>query len=907
MERALRNEILELLIPLPGLRTESERQATVFAAGVEYALRQTDLSGSPMKAVTTIVQALEYYGALDGTPALVRFLRYVATTVGQEKQQALEEIRTRLLEGGLAQNTYTIQDLTVYADSRPMEPEQESVSADIGPNPYKGLEAFRETDADRFFGRERMIEVLWERLCAQHERPRDGSTPLRLLAILGPSGSGKSSVARAGLLPKLAEHPLSGTQETRVAVFTPGPHPLEALAVMLSRIDPNPQMLVAKTAALLTVLKQETDGQREGLRRIADTLPDIAAQPLVLLIDQFEEVYSKDVEPDERRIFLGNLLRAAADPSRHVSVILTLRSDFLGQTQQHPDVNQAIGRNGEIVTVMSDTELRDAIAKPAECAGHALDETCVDLLIEQTHDREGALPLLQFALTRIWDGLAQGTSPADTLRQIGGVGGALAGEAQQRYDQLTDTEKAIARRAFLALVQLGEGTRDTRRRISLRDVVAYGEDPADVQTVMRWFADPRARLVTLSAATDGTETAEVTHEALLDHWETLREWLDANREDVRFHRHLAADADYWERQGKPDGKLWRSPDLDLLRQYHQRARQDMTPVQVEFFEASVRKERYAQRVRCVTVTAITMLAVLMSVAAGFAWWMYRDARHQSRSSLIRSVVAYAYTEDALNNRERAALLARQASMLNQRFDGDVDAQIEDALQTVFRIAAIDEGPGYGATGVELLEMVCQHVDIKKALTMDEWEEFVDTNIGYEAACPGVPDVLHLRREPIKTTDMEALSLNLHQDGSVGYPIVYIENDFDVQGEVVVDHATGLMWQQSGSPNNIKYNDVQKYIAQLNREKLGGYDDWRLPTIEELLSLLESEKQSNGLHIDPIFDEPEEYSWYWSCDSIRIKGESSSESAWHVSFNSGYVYWNYFFFDGSYVRAVRSWQ
>ncbi|MCP3972386.1 MAG: hypothetical protein GY717_19085, partial [Rhodobacteraceae bacterium] len=325
------------------------------------------------------------------------------------------------------------------------------------------------------------------------------------------------------------------------------------------------------TAELLTVLTQGPDGQWQGLRQIADTLPDITSRPLILVIDQFEEVYSTDVQPEERRMFLANLLCAAADASGHVAVILTLRSDFLGQTQQHPDFNQAVVDHGVLIRVLNDDELRDAIAKPAEQAGHALDAACVDLLIAQSRDREGALPLLQFALMRIWDGLAEGVSPAETLKRIGGVGGALAGEAQRLFDQLSDADKVIARRAFLALVQLGEGARDTRRRVQLSTVVAHGEDAGHVQAVVRCFADPRARLVTLSSDADGTETAEVTHEALLEHWATLREWLDDNREDVRFHRHLAADAGYWKQQGQPDGKLWRSPDLELLQHYYERA------------------------------------------------------------------------------------------------------------------------------------------------------------------------------------------------------------------------------------------------------------------------------------------------------------------------------------------------
>ncbi|MCP5086437.1 MAG: hypothetical protein GY952_06515 [Rhodobacteraceae bacterium] len=439
--------------------------------------------------------------------------------------------------------------------------------------------------------------------------------------------------------------------------------------MILARIDTSPQTLATRTSEFTKVLKQGTDGQWEGLRRIADTLPDIETQPLILLIDQFEEVYLKDVSAEERRQFLDNLLCAAADPSGRVSVILTLRSDFLGQTQSHPTFNQAIADNETLIPVMAEAELRAAIAKPAENAGYALDDACVDLLIEQTRNREGALPLLQFALTRIWDGLAEGVAPVDTLKQIGGVGGALAGEAQRLYEKLSETDKTIARRAFLALVQLGEGMRDTRRRISMTDIVAHGEEAAHVQAVIRCFADPRARLVTLSATPDGAETAEVTHEALLEHWETLREWLDANREDLRFHRHLAADADYWASQDNAEGLLWRSPDLDLLRQYQVRAGADMTPLQVEFFEASKRKEQHSKRVRRIAVTALVVLTVIATGAAGVALWAYQQSQHRYFISKAQSLVMHALQDNFQENRERAALLARQASILNQRYKG----------------------------------------------------------------------------------------------------------------------------------------------------------------------------------------------------------------------------------------------
>ena len=444
---------------------------------------------------------------------------------------------------------------------------------------------------------------------------------------------------------------------------------------------------------------------------------------------------------------------------------------------------------------------------------------------------------------------------------------------------------------------LGEGARDTRRRISLTEIVAQGEDAAHVQAVVRCFADPAARLVTLSANTDGTETAEVTHEALLDHWGTLKAWLDANRDDLRFHRHLAEDAKYWAAQGQPDGLLWRPPDLDLLRQYHQRAGQDMTPLQVAFFRASVKKEQHSKRVRRLAIIVIIILAALSTCAAGVAFLAYRDAnaqkaaaQDQARVSLIRSVVAYAYKADAQDRREQAALLAQQAYLLDQQHKGKELGLIEDALRAIFRTAAIAEGPGRDATGVALIDLVCQKVKFTAALTPQEWAEVAGPGIAYAPACPALRNAPHiqLRREQMVARDLKALSLNLREENGYGYPIRYIDNRFKDRGKVIFDDATGLMWQKWGSDKELTYKEAQAYITQLNDQNFAGYHNWRLPTVEELLSLIEKEQKSDGLCIDPRFDKTQR--GVWSADVRQIKGGSSLWPVWLVDFNFGSVNW-----------------
>jgi len=233
---------------------------------------------------------------------------------------------------------------------------------------------------------------------------------------------------------------------------------------------------------------------------------------------------------------------------------------------------------------MEEPELRAAIAKPAEQAKHPLDEATINLLIEQTEGREGALPLLQFALTRIWEGLPE-KEPAVTLGEIGGVGGALAGEAQRLYDSLDENGQAIVKRAFLAMVHLGEGTRDTRRRVNLQQVVTASNDETTVRNILQLFSRHDTRLVTLSGDDTG-DTIEVTHEALLGKWQELNEWLDDSRDDLRFQRRLENAVQHWDHSGRPNGLLWRPPDLELLSNYQKIYLQDMTPLQVDFADTS---------------------------------------------------------------------------------------------------------------------------------------------------------------------------------------------------------------------------------------------------------------------------------------------------------------------------------
>ncbi|HEX3349609.1 MAG TPA: hypothetical protein VHS58_16065 [Acetobacteraceae bacterium] len=509
-------------------------------------------------------------------------------------------------------------------------------------NPYKGLEAFVEADADRFFGRDAIVERLWER-CREFLVQSAGVPPLRLLPVIGPSGCGKSSVVRAGLLPELARRPLPGLGSSRVAVFVPGSHPIDALSAVLARIATGEQLPVEKQREIIdALLVRDADDGYHGLRRVVRFLTG-EGRSLVIVVDQFEEVWSLCGSPDERAALIGNLLDVAKDRDARVSVILTLRSDFLTATSAYPALSDSISRRAFLVPSMTDAELRSAIVEPARRAGFVFDDATIDLMVAETKGREGALPLLEFALTRIWEGLRANVPAADTLRQLGGVGGALAKEVERIYQQLPDSDQNIVRRAFLAQVRLGEGGSDSRRRASIEEIVAKGEDPEHVLKLLRNFSQSGQRFITLG--TDprrGDITVEPSHEALLENWGTLRGWIDESREDVRFGRQLQDAVEEWRGAREPNGLLWRSPRLDLLRAFCRRKASDMTPLQIKFFEKSERQERRERWQRYGSAAAIfgvVLVTAAVLLRQNFLNW----ERERPWARLVRLSDGHNYT------------------------------------------------------------------------------------------------------------------------------------------------------------------------------------------------------------------------------------------------------------------------
>ncbi len=479
-------------------------------------------------------------------------------------------------------------------------------------NPYRSLSAFQEEDAPVFYGRDALIRETLATFYGLID-PK-GTAQVRLFAILGPSGSGKSSFARAGLAAQLNRKARDHQTDLRVFTFIPGEHPMAALTGLIRIVfggEPSPPSQAAEEA-------DHDNERKEPFPSPLTSLPAGGPSWLVLLVDQFEEVYSLCGNEGEQNAFVNALVTAASAPQGRISVILTMRSDFLGETQRHAKLNTAIAQHALIVPALSAEDLRFAITEPAKRAGHPIDEKTVGRLIDQTIGREGVLPLLQFVLSAIWQGMATGITPADTLTKLGGVGGALASHAEDLYQALTEQDQQIARRAFLGMVQLGEGAQDTRRRVPVAKLVA--SDNADqVREVLDRFAQPGRRLVTLSSEAD-QPVAEVTHEALFSHWGTLQRWLGEGRDDIRFQRRLEEAVDEWQEKNKPPGLLWRPPLLSLLRGYHKKHSGDMRKEDLAFYQASEEAhqreiDREQARTKLLRNVAIAM-GIVAAVAAG---------------------------------------------------------------------------------------------------------------------------------------------------------------------------------------------------------------------------------------------------------------------------------------------------
>ena len=533
-----------------------------------------------------------------------------------EVDQVLQRASSQKMEERFESAPQFVAALRVVLHPKELEilPSEMAISEMVR-NPYKGLHPFEEADAADFFGRRELVQKLLNRLAVESVRltasgkleqdgmdRRDegeetGSDDLlggdqlavgRFLAVVGPSGSGKSSVVKAGLLPALRSGALPGSQRWLIAEMLPSAHLLDDLlsilmAVAAVRIPDMEQIISTHPAGLATLL--------------LCLLP--ADSELLLFIDQFEELFTGRPSEAERSFFLQALETAGRNPDCRLRLGITLRADFYDRPLAFPGFGELMRLGTEVVLPLRAQDMEQVIRGPAEREGVQLERGLAVEIAADVRDQPGALPLLQYALTELFDRRDGLLLTRAAYHVLGGVMGALSRRAEQLYQELSAEEQAAARMLFPRLVTLGEGSEDTRRRVARPELDAISPQVSRVIDIYG-----RARLLSFDRdPVTRAPTVEVAHEALLREWQRLRQWLDDDRDGLRVRAHLTQAAQDWEaRQRLPDD-LYRGTRLGQALEWSDLHADALNPLERDFLQNSQiqarmeEAEREAQRRR----------------------------------------------------------------------------------------------------------------------------------------------------------------------------------------------------------------------------------------------------------------------------------------------------------------------
>ena len=451
-----------------------------------------------------------------------------------------------------------------------------------GFNPYKGLRAFDEADAADFNGREHLINTILDRLAGTTRLAATGAStqpgavthdPRRLITLVGPSGSGKSSVVRAGLLPALRRGRVGGSHDWYVTTMVPGASPFDELAAALRRIA------TEQHPSLTAVLR----GDRRGIVRGVQRVVGAENTAVLLVIDQFEELFTQVADEHERAAFIDALGEAVTMMGSPLRIVVTLRADFYDRPLRYPALAQLISDSTIVIRPLAPDELETAITHPAARAGVRFEPGLVAEIVADVGSQPGALPLLQYALTALFDRRADRVLHLDDYREMGGLAGAIAARAEELYIGARPEAQAATRRLMLRLVTLGEGTEDTRRRMRRAEL---GSDD-DTSAVIDAFG--AARLLSFDRdPSDREPTVEVAHEALIRQWPRLRDWLTEDRAGLRIHRALTVGAAAWEASGRDSGDLLRGARLIATEDWVHSHPDDLNPAETQLLAASSR-------------------------------------------------------------------------------------------------------------------------------------------------------------------------------------------------------------------------------------------------------------------------------------------------------------------------------
>jgi len=516
--------------------------------------------------------------------------------------------------------------------------------------PYPGLKAYEPEDARFFFGRKAITDELLERL-----RPSPiTKDEYRFLAIIGASGSGKSSLARAGLIPALKRGALDGSEDWPVVICRPGDNPLESLALALAgeHIDAGKPLDIGET---ITRFRDE----HRTLHWITNqALHDASGNKRIcLLVDQFEELFTHCQDESLRSAFIKNLRYAATVSLGKTVVVLTMRVDFYGKCAAYPALAATMADSQVLVSPMTEDELRLAIETPAQMVGCEFESGLVELLLQDAGTGEGILPLLQHTLRELWEQRTGRRLKVEAYSAMGKLEGALNQYANEIYDALGESEKEACKQLFLSLTQPGMGTEDTKRRAWIKEL---GRTEATDNLIQKL---ENARLIVTEGeeGAEGKVYVEVAHEALINGWSKLREWIEANRDMIRIKHRLTEAAIRWDEEGRQADYLYQGAPLFEAEEHFSNQDNKLFNLQQAFLDASIaqrdklkrekeaqqREKEAQQRQKLRILAGFSLFSLCLAVVALYS---YIQAESSERKSVCQ--LAQNYWINGVTERDR---------------------------------------------------------------------------------------------------------------------------------------------------------------------------------------------------------------------------------------------------------------
>jgi WD40 repeat protein len=529
------------------------------------------------------------------------------------------------------------------------------------PCPYRGLYAFREEDKDLFFGREQIVGDL---TVAVRKNP--------LVAIVGASGSGKSSVAFAGLIPRLKCETV-GFAPLAIASFRPSKNPFQALAnAFISLLTSAKNVCKTRERELETKLRSNSSFLQQLVNDFVQQNPNTS---IVLIIDQFEELYTLCPET-ERQLFLDVLLQVVRNAA-NFSLVLTLRADFYGHAIAYRPFSDALQGAVYNLGAMNREELQLAIEAPARQTQMKLEKGLSELLILEMEGQSGSLPLLEFALTQLWSRQKEGVLTHQAYEAIGGVEQALANHAEAVYAGLRESERMRMQRVFVQLVCCTEETEVTRRLATRAEV-----KPENWELVTR-LASSRL-VVTDRNESTLEETVEIVHEALIKSWGRLEQWLLCDRDFRSWQERLRLAMDAWERSERDTDALLSGKSLVEAEEWQQQRFKDLSKAEQVFLESSLKRRdaRLKQKQQQVTIlrSLLGFASAAFFLAVGLGWMTFKESQRATKSQ-IEAIATTSENLFTLNQRLDALVKAIEAKQLLQKL-GKVDEKLESRVTTL---------------------------------------------------------------------------------------------------------------------------------------------------------------------------------------------------------------------------------